>query len=91
MKTLAPERMRWRFPILCDVKIGTKEDLEHAPDNTEYVEYVRADLYDDLLRRLRELKKEMESCTVLPSDDPGDVYFGLLEMFFKHFPELEDK
>ena len=38
----------------------------------------------DLQKRVREAVGEMKGKAVLPNDDPGNIYFGMLDILRKH-------
>jgi hypothetical protein len=93
-KSKAPSIMRWRFPIIDDVKIGLAEDVEHTSLKTDDVEYVRKDLFDSFLLRLEGVVREM---VVERVNGDGAYLAGMREgrdwavrKIHTVFPELKD-
>ena len=84
-----PQTIIRRHPTTCVQKIGVP--FENITNRYIDVEYIRKDIYTDLLGRVREAYEEMSGKGVLSGDDPGNIYFGMLEIIRRHVPELEEE
>ena len=88
----APTIISRRIPKPCElVGLGVLEDIEPADIQSVVIDYIRKDVYDDLLTRLKKAAEEITNAMQNADWEKACIIDGVIGILIDRIPELKEE